>query len=67
MLLDSILGKGLQVDRRRSRRSLPVHVPDTSVKDGGLVLPYRSPPFFGSWDQKNYPIVGMGKKKKVKV
>ena len=65
LLLDSILGKGLQVDRRRSRRSLPVHVPDTSVKDGGLVLPmnYRSPPFFGSWDQKNYPI-GMGVKKK---
>ena len=63
MLLDSILGKGLQVDRRRGRRSLPVHVPEK--KDGGLV--YRSPPFFGSWDQNNYPI-GMGvKKKKVKV
>ena len=62
MLLDSILGKGLQVDRRRSRRSLPIHVPE---KYGGLV--YRSPPFYGSWDQKNYPI-GMGvKKKKVKV
>ena len=64
MLLDSILGKGLQVDRRRSRRSLPIHVPQ---KYGGLV--YRPPPFYGSWDQKNYPI-GMGvgvKKKKVKV
>ena len=42
MLLNSILGKGLQVDRRRGRRSLPVHVPDTSVKDGGLVLPIES-------------------------
>ena len=28
-------GKGLQVDSRRSRRSLPVHVPTTSKKDGG--------------------------------
>ena len=65
MLLDAVLGKGLQVDSRRSRRSLPVRVPDTSVKDGGLVLPlnYRSPPFFGSWDQMNNPI-GMGVKKK---
>ena len=51
MLIDAIRGKGLQVD---------------AVKDGGLVLPHRSPPFFGSWDQKNYPI-GMGVKKKVKV
>ena len=69
MLLDAVLGKGLQVDSRRSRRSLPIHVPDTSTKDGGLVLPlnYRSPPFYGSWDQTRNPI-GMGvKKKKVKV
>ena len=65
MLLDAVLGKGLQVDSRRSRRSLPIHVPDTTVKDGGLVLPIncRSPPFFGSWDQMNNPI-GMGIKKK---
>ena len=65
MLLNSILGKGLQVDSRRSRRSLPIHVPDTSVKDGGLVLPvnYRSEPFFGTWDQMKNPI-GLGMKKK---
>ena len=67
MLLNSILGKGLQVDSRRSRRSLPIHVPDTSTKDGGLALPlnYRSPPFFGRWDQMNNPI-GLGMKKKGK-
>ena len=68
MLLDAVLGKGLQVDSRRSRRSLPVHVPDTTTrKDGGLVLPlnYRSPPFFGRWDQTRNPI-GMGIKKKKK-
>ena len=65
MLLDAVLGKGLQVDSRRSRRSLPIHVPDTSTNDGGLVLPmnYRSPPFFGSWDQTRNPF-GMGVKKK---
>ena len=63
MLLDSILGKGLQVDRSRSRRSLPIHVP----KKYGGEFDLRPPPFYGSWDQNNYPI-GMGvKKKKVKV
>ena len=64
MLLNAIMGNGLQVDsnRRRSRRALPVYVPGTSTnpgtstKDGGLVLPvnYRSPPFFwfmGSEDE----------------
>ena len=61
MLLDAVLGKGLQVDSRRSRRSLPVHVPE---KDGGLVLPlnYRSPPFYGSWDNNN--MIGYGRSKK---
>ena len=66
MLLDAVLGKGLQVDSSRSRRSLPIHVPDTTTtKDGGLVLPvnYRSNPFFGTWDQMKNPI-GLGIKKK---
>ena len=63
MLLDSILGKGLQVDSR-SRRSLPIYVPK---KYGGEFDLRPPPPFYGSWDQNNYPI-GMGvKKKKVKV
>ena len=60
MLLDSILGKGLQVDRSRSRRSLPIHVPK---KYGGEFDLRPPPPFYGSWDQNNYPI-GMGVKKK---
>ena len=77
MLLDAFTGKGLQVDsnRSRSRRSLPVHVPKPTTqnvpssamkKDGGLVLPvdYRSPPFFGSWDQKTNEMLGYGKPKK---
>ena len=62
-------GKGLQVDsnRTRSRRSLPVYVPSsTKQKDGGLVLPmnYRSPPFFGTWDNMKNPLVGYGMPKK---
>ena len=67
LLLNALTGKGLQVDKRGSRRSVNVHVPkmeqsSIASKDGGLVVPmnYRSPPFFGSWDNP----VGMGIKKK---
>ena len=61
LLLNALTGKGLQVDRERSRRSVPVYVPKNT--NGGLVLPadYRPPPFYGTWKQ---PIVGMGVKKK---
>ena len=60
MVLNALMGKGLQVDKSRSRRSVPVFVPNTTKKDGGLVLPvnYRPPPFFRTWDQ-----YGKGKKK----
>ena len=63
MVLNALMGKGLQVDRSRSKRSVPVFVPNTTKKDGGLVLPvnYRPPPFFGTWDQ-----YGKGKKKRPK-
>jgi len=79
LLMNALTGSGLQVDKRRSRRSVNVHVPriqksqaatreqtsQATSKDGGLVLPmnymslpmdYRSPPFFGTWDNP----VGMG-------
>ena len=82
LLLNALTGKGLQVDKKRSRRAVNVHVPKiqksqapkmeqnsmASSKDGGLVLPmnymslpmeYRSPPFFGSWEN-----TGMGVPKK---
>ena len=41
MLLNALTGKGLQVSRSRSKRSLPVNVPPptTSKKDGGLIIP----------------------------
>ena len=69
LLLNALTGKGLQVDNKRSRRSVNVHVPkinkNTSSKDGGLILPmdYKSlypPPFFGTWENP----IGMGVKPK---
>jgi len=70
LLLNALTGKGLQVDKKRLRRSANVHVPkiqnneSTSSKDGGLVLPmdYRSPPFIGTWGNP----IGMGMKPKKK-
>ena len=80
LLLNALTGSGLQVDKKKSRRSANVHVPKIqkpkattteqtsqalSNQDGGLVLPmnymslpmdYRSPPFFGTWNNT----VGMG-------
>ena len=51
LILDAIMGKGLQVDANRLRRSLPVYLPpkpstlktqnSTKQKDGGLVLPFN--------------------------
>ena len=61
MLLDAVMGKGLQVDSNRSRRSVPVKIPP---KQGGKMypqFPYQTPPFYGTWDQ-----IGMGKKKNKK-
>ena len=57
MLLDAIMGKGLQVDSSRSRRSVPIKLPP---KTGGLMYPYQPPPFYGTWDQMGR---GRGKKK----
>ena len=66
LLLNALTGKGLQVDSKRSRRSVNVHVPkiNKNTKNGGLVLPmnYRSPPFFGTWENP----IGMGVKPKKK-
>jgi len=67
LLLNALTGKGLQIDKKRSRRSANVHVPkiqnnESISSDGGMVLPmdYRSPSFIGT--SKN-PI-GMGVKPK---
>ena len=45
LLLNALTGKGLQVDKQSSRRSVNVHVP--KANKGGLIMPqnWRSPPF----------------------
>ena len=67
LLLNALTGKGLQVDSKRSRRSVNVHVPKinkSTTSNGGLVIPanYRSPPFIGTWENPT----GMGVKPKKK-
>ena len=56
LLLNALTGKGLQVDRNRSRRSLPVYVPPTIQKSkGGLINPYaHPPPFFWNMEKSNW-------------
>jgi len=68
LLLNALTGltglstcKGLQVDRQRSRRSLPVYI-SPSTSEGGLINPYAMPPpFIGTWKNP----IGLGVKKKL--
>ena len=76
LILNALTGKGLQVDKQRSKRSTNVYVPPSSIgistqpksnnSSGGFVLPMNQltgmypPPFIGSWKKP----VGMGLKKK---
>ena len=57
-LVSKMFGSGLQVDRRSSSNSRNVYVPPPSTHGEGY--PYRSPPFFGTWENP----IGMGIKKK---
>ena len=81
LLLNVLTGKGLQVDKHRSRRSADVYVPEMHKMPemhipmqkvakqstiGGLVPPMYPHPFYGTWENH----IGMGikpkKKKKAK-
>ena len=55
-LVSKMFGSGLQVDRRGSSNTANVYVPPSH----GEGYPYRSPPFFGTWENP----IGMGVKKK---
>ena len=61
LLLKALTGKGTQVDRTGSpANTTPVYVPDTITGHGRYnPYPYRSPPFFGTWENP----VGAGLKK----
>ena len=62
-LVSKMFGGGLQVDRRGSSNTANVYVPHPPPPTRGEGYPYRSPPFFGTWENP----IGMGVKKKVQV
>ena len=60
-LVSKMFGGGLQVDRRGSSNTANVYVPHPPPPPTrGEGYPYRSPPFFGTWENP----IGMGVKKK---
>ena len=71
LIMKALTGSGLHVEKTRPRRSIPVYVPPTpsttmNKKDGGnhgMMMPYQSPPFFGSWEK---PTIGYGTNKKAR-
>ena len=61
LLLNALIGMGVQADRAGSSNTVSVYVPDTTNGHGMInPYPYMSRPFFGTW---NNP-VRMGVKKK---
>ena len=68
-LVTKMSGSGLQIDSAPSSNTKNVYVPPVTQGEGYPLVPYRSPPFFGTWeDQMKTPIrMGVkGKKKKPK-
>ena len=61
-LVSKMFGSGLQVDRGSSSNTRNVYVPPPppSTHGEGYPYPYRSPPFFGTWENP----IGIGVKKK---
>ena len=59
-LVSKMFGSGLQVDRQPSSNTANVYVPHPPPPTHGEGYPYRSPPFFGTWENP----IGMGVKKK---
>ena len=60
-LVSKMFGSGLQVDRHSSSNTANVYVPHPPPPPTrGEGYPYRSPPFFGTWENP----IGMGVKKK---
>ena len=59
-LVSKMFGSGIQVDRGASSNTRNVYVPPPSPSTHGESYPYRSPPFFGTWENP----IGMGVLKK---
>ena len=53
-LVSKMFGSGLQVDRHTSSNTANVYVPPPppSIDGEGYHYPYRSPPFYGTWELK---------------
>ena len=62
-LVSKMFGSGLQVDRGSSSNTRNVYVP-SPPSTHGEGYPYRSPPFFGTWEDQIRTPIGMGVKKK---
>ena len=59
--LQKMTGNGApQMGQPKQRPPRSVPRPSNYNQDGGLVIPYRSPPFFGKWPEDT---IGMGTKK----
>ena len=60
ILVSKMFGSRLQVDRHSSSNTANVYLPHPPPSTHGERYPYRSPPFFGTWENP----IGMGVKKK---
>ena len=59
--VSKMFGSALQVDKHSSTNTANVYVPPPPPRSGkGYYYPYRSPPFFGTWENS----IGPGVKKK---
>ena len=63
-LVPKMFGSGLQVDRGSSTNTRNVYVPPPPQSTHGEGYLYKSPPFFGTWEDQMRTPIGMGVKKK---
>ena len=66
-LVSKMFGSGLQVDRESSSNMKNVYLPPPlppPPSTNGEGYPYRSPPFFGTWEDQMRTPIGMGVTKK---
>ena len=59
-LVSKMFGSGLQVDRGAPSNTRNVYVPPPPPSTHGEGYPYRSPPFFGTWEDQMRNPIGMG-------
>ena len=65
-LVTKMSGSGLQIDSAPSSNTKNVYVSPETQGEGYPLVPYRSPPFFGTWEDQMKTPIGMGVKGKKK-